>query len=434
MKTVYVGMSADVLHNGHINIINEAAKLGEVMVGVLTDAAIASYKRLPFLTFEERRIVVEALKGVSKVVAQETLDYRPNLEMYKPDIVVHGDDWKTGVQSKVRDQVIQTLAQWNGKVIDIPYTPNISSSRVNAAIKAQGTTADRRKGQLKRLLGAKNLIRVLETHSGLSSLIAEKLEVSVNGLKRDFDAVWSSSITDRVNKGKPDIQAIDITDRINTINSIFNVTTKPMIFDGETGGRAEHFVFTVKTIEQLGVSAIIIEDETDFAKSTQVGLNGGITQQSTPEFCAKIKAGKGAQVTDDFMIFACCKSLVFNKGLGDAIERSKAYIRAGADGIMIHSDKKDGQEILDFCKSFQEFGTGRSLIVVPSDYDGISEAQFEAFGVNIVIYDNHMLRAAYPAMLRAAKGLLGNSQNSDNGLHFASLKEISKMVSGTDYA
>lgn len=431
MKNVYVGMSADVLHNGHINIINEAAKLGEVTVGVLTDKAVASYKRLPYLTFEERKTVVAALKGVARVVAQETLDYRPNLEKYRPDIVVHGDDWKTGVQAKVRQQVSDTLANWDGYIVDIPYTPDISSSRVNAAIKAQGTTPDRRRGQLRRLLGAKNLIRVLETHSGISSLIAENLEVDVQGRKKSYDAVWSSSLTDSTNKGKPDIEAVDTTDRANTISSIFEVTTKPMIYDGDTGGRPEHFVFTVKTLERLGVSAIVIEDKTGLKKNSLFGTEVAQTQDTIQDFCAKISTGKNAQASDDFMIIARCESLILDKGMTDAVERCKAYLQAGADGIMIHSRREDGAEIMEFCKKYQEFGAGKPLVVVPSSFDRITEEEFEKAGVNVVIYANHMLRAAYPAMLNTARKILLNDRGFEVRPDCLSIKEILEMIPGT---
>lgn len=431
MKKVYVGMSADVLHYGHINIINEAAKLGDLTVGVLTDKAVASYKRLPYLTFEERKAVVESIKGVSHVVAQETLDYRPNLEKYRPDIVVHGDDWKTGVQAKVRQQVINTLAQWGGSVIDVPYTVGISSSRINTALKAQGTTADRRRGQLRRLLSARNLVRVLEAHSGISSLIAENLEIDVHGQKKSFDAVWSSSLTDSTNKGKPDIEAVDTSDRANTISSIFEVTTKPMIYDGDTGGRAEHFVFTVKTLERLGVSAIVIEDKMGLKKNSLFGTDVAQTQDSISDFCAKLSMGKNAQVSDDFMIIARCESLILDKGMADAVERCKAYLQAGADGIMIHSRHEDGADILEFCNEYQDFGIGKPLVVVPSSFDRITEAQFEKAGVNIVIYANHMLRAAYPAMLNVARKILENDRCFDVRPHCLSIKEILEMIPGT---
>lgn len=431
MTTVYVGMSADMVHHGHINIINEAAKYGDVIIGLLTDKAIASYKRLPYLTYEEREAVVIGLKGVSKVVRQETLDYRPNLESIKPDIVVHGDDWKTGVQAKVRDQVIATLAQWSGKLIDVPYTVGISSTKLNKAVKSQGTTPDRRRAQFKRLVHSKDIVRVIETHSGISSLIAENLEVNVNGQKRSFDAFWSSSLTDSTNKGKPDIEAVDTSDRANTISSIFEVTTKPMIFDGDTGGKPEHFAFTVRTLERLGVSAIVIEDKTGLKKNSLFGTDVAQTQDTIEDFCTKIQAGKNAQVSDDFMIFARCESLILDKGMDDAIERCKAYLGAGADGIMIHSRREDGKEIMDFCKLYQDFGLGRPLIVVPSSFDRITETEFAKAGVNIVIYANHMLRAAYPAMLDVATTILENERCFDARPKCLSIKQILEMIPGT---
>ena len=431
MTRVYVGMSADMIHHGHINIIKEAAKYGEVIVGLLTDKAIASYKRLPYLTYEERETVVAALKGVTKVVQQESLDYRPNLEVLKPDIVVHGDDWKTGVQAKVRDQVIETLEKWGGKLIDVPYTQGISSTKLNKEVKANGTTADRRRAQFKRLVHSKNIVRVIETHSGISSLIAENLEVDVDGQKRSFDAVWSSSLTDSTNKGKPDIEAVDTSDRANTISSIFEVTTKPMIYDGDTGGKPEHFAFTVRTLERLGVSAIVIEDKTGLKKNSLFGTEVAQNQDTIEDFCTKIQAGKNAQVSDDFMVFARCESLILDKGIDDAVERCKAYLEAGADGIMIHSRREDGKEILDFCKLYQDFGLGRPLIVVPSSFDRITETEFAKAGVNIVIYANHMLRAAYPAMLEVATTILENERCFDVREKCLSIKQILEMIPGT---
>lgn len=419
------------VHHGHINVINHAAQLGRVTVGLLTDEAIASYKRLPFLQFDERKAVIEALKGVDEVVPQTTLDYRPNLEKYRPDIVVHGDDWKTGVQAKVREQVIETLAKWNGNLIDVPYTPNISSTKLNKAAQSRGTTPDRRRAQLRRLLSAKTMVRVLETHSGISSLIAENLEVEVSGQKRSFDAFWSSSLTDSTNKGKPDIEAVDTTDRAQTISTIFEVTTKPMIYDGDTGGKPEHLAFTIRTLERLGVSAIVIEDKTGLKKNSLFGTDVAQTQDNVEDFCAKINAGKKAQVTDDFMVFARCESLILDKGMRDAVNRCRKYLESGADGIMIHSRKEDGKEILEFCEHYKEFGAGKPLIVVPSAFDRITETEFAKAGVNVVIYANHMLRAAYPAMYDVAKKILVNERCFDVRPQCLSIKEILEMIPGT---
>ena len=431
MTRVYVGMSADMIHHGHINIIKEAAKYGDVIVGLLTDKAIASYKRLPYLTYNEREAVVAGLKGVTEVVRQESLDYRPNLEALKPDIVVHGDDWKTGVQAKVRDQVIETLEKWGGKLIDVPYTQGISSTKLNKEVKANGTTADRRRAQFKRLLHSKDIVRVIETHSGISSLIAENLEVDVNGKKRSFDAVWSSSLTDSTNKGKPDIEAVDTSDRANTISSIFEVTTKPMIYDGDTGGKPEHFAFTVRTLERLGVSAIVIEDKTGLKKNSLFGTEVAQHQDTIEDFCTKIQAGKNAQVSNDFMVFAGCESLILDKDMSEAVERCRAYLEAGADGIMIHSRREDGKEIMNFCKLYQDFALGRPLIVVPPSFDRITETELAKAGANIVIYANHMLRAAYPAMLDVAKTILENERGFEVRPKCLSIKQILEMIPGT---
>ncbi len=426
MLKVYVGMSADFLHHGHINLINEAAKLGELTVGLLTDKAVASYKRLPYLTYGERKAVVAALKGVKKVIPQETLDYRPNLERIKPDIVVHGDDWKNGVQSKVRQQVIDKLADWNGKLVEIPYTRGISSTKINNAVKSQGTTADRRRGQLKRLLQSKDLVRVIETHSGISSLIVENLEVELNNKKRSFDAFWSSSVTDSTNKGKPDITAIDTTDRANTITSIFEVTTKPMIFDGNVGDRPEQFVYTVRTLERLGVSAIVIGDKISVA--TDITQNVTDLKGKVADLCAKILAGKNAQISDDFMIFARCRSLNTSTGIDCIIDRCKTYLSAGADGIMVQSDKVDRTEIMQFAEIYQEFCLGRPLILALASIDEITEKELLNAGVNVVIYSNHMLRAAYPAMLKVAKNILINERFNAVQEDFPSIQEILSII------
>jgi phosphoenolpyruvate phosphomutase len=433
-KIVYVGISADLMHPGHINILKEAVKHGRVIVGLLTDQAIASYKRLPFLTYAQRENVVANMKQVYKVVPQETLDYRPNLETIRPDIVVHGDDWKKGVQLKVRQQVIDTLSKWNGELVEVPYTPGISSTQLINAHKDLGTTPDRRRGQLKRLLNAKPLIRILETHNGLSSLIAEDLEIEDENGKHSFDGVWSSSLTDSTAKGMPDIEAVDPSSRANSVDQIFNVTTKPMIYDSDTGGKPEHFSYTVKNLERLGVSAVVIEDKIGLKKNSLFGTEVPQQQDTIEDFCNKIRVGKNSQVSDDFMIISRCESLILEQGMDDAVARCKAYLEAGSDGIMIHSRKSDGAEILEFCDYYKEFSAGRPLIVVPSSFDKITEAEFEEAGVNIVIYANHMLRAAYPAMYKAAKSILENKRAFEAREYCMSIKEILEIIPGTKNA
>ena len=352
MKKVYVAMSVDLIHKGHINIIKEASKLGEVTVGLLTDSAIASYKRLPLMPYESRKIIIEQIKGVSKVIPQTTHEYTTNLDLLKPDYVVHGDDWKEGIQKKIRDKVIESLKMWGGKLIEIPYTKVISSSIIDQHIKDIGTTPNIRLSLLRRLLAAKKIIRLNEVHNGLSGLITEKTKVLVDGKEEEFDAMWSSSLTDSTAKGKPDIEAIDMTSRMNTVNDIFEVTTKPMIFDADTGGKIEHFVFTVKSLERLGVSAVVIEDKVGLKKNSLLGKNVPQKQDSIENFQEKISSGKKAQITEDFMIIARIESLILEAGMNDALLRAEKYIDAGADCIMIHSNKKDPDEIFEFCEKY----------------------------------------------------------------------------------
>ena len=431
MKRVYVGMSADLVHPGHINLLTEAAKLGEVTVGLLTDSAIASYKRLPNLTFEQRKVVVENLKGVSRVVPQRTLDYTPNLLEYKPDIVVHGDDWRVGVQAATRQKVIETLRAWGGELVEIPYTPGISSTVLHESLKEVGTTPNIRLKRLRRLLDAKPFIRVLEVHHGLSGLIVENVRVTEDGIPREFDAMWSSSLTDSTAKGKPDIEAIDMTSRMQTVNDIFEVTTKPLIFDADTGGRPEHFAFTVRSLERLGVSAVVIEDKIGLKKNSLLGNDVYQEQSSIEDFSFKIQTGKRAKVTADFLIVARIESLILEKGVDDAIKRARAYIEAGADAIMIHSRQKRPDEILEFCAQFRKLEAQVPLVAVPSSYNQTFEHELAAAGVNVIIYANHMLRAAYPAMLDVAESILRAGRSYESEDHCMPIKELLKLIPGT---
>jgi len=431
MKKVYVALSADIIHPGHINIINEALKLGGVTVGLLTDKAIASYKRLPYLAYEQRRVVVENLKGVQSVIAQNTLDYTDNLRKVKPDYVLHGDDWCTGIQIETRKKVIEVLKEWGGKLVEIPYTSGISSTKLNEAIKSIGTTPDIRLKRLRRLINAKPLIRVLEVHNSLTGLIVENLRVHKNGVPQEFDCMWSSSLTDSTAKGKPDIEAIDMTSRMATVNDILEVTTKPMIFDADTGGRSEHFRFTVKSLERLGISAVVIEDKKGLKKNSLLGIEVSQTQETIKNFCEKIKIGKDAKITDDFMIVARVESLVLGKGLDDALKRARAYIEAGADAVMIHSKQKEPKEIFQFCKQYDKFKFRVPLVVVPSSYNKVLEQDLIKSGVKIVIYANHMLRSAYPAMVDVAKSILTHGRSYECEKQCMSIKNILNLIPGT---
>jgi len=428
---VYIGMSADLVHPGHLNIIRKAAELGELTVGLLTDQAIASYKRLPYMDFDQRKEVVENLKGVHRVVPQETLDYIPNIRKYRPDFVLHGDDWREGVQRKVRDDVIKTLAEWGGELIEIPYTQGISSTQLNNALKEIGTTPDLRRNKLRRLLLAKPIVRFIEAHNGLTGLIAENIGIDTDSGCKEFDGMWGSSLTESTSKGKPDIEAVDVSARMNTLNDIMEVTTKPIIYDADTGGKIEHFEFTVRTLERLGVSAAVIEDKVGLKKNSLFGNDVAQSQDTIEGFCAKLRAGKAAQVTDDFMIVARIESLILDAGMDDAVARASAYIDAGADAIMIHSRHKDPAEIFQFCEIYKSFNNRVPLIAVPSSYNAVTEDELANRGVNVVIYANQLLRAAYPAMVKTAESILahGRSAEADSGL--LSIKEILELIPGT---
>ena len=414
-KTVYIGMSADLVHPGHMNIIQIGRRLGEVTVGLLTDAAIASYKRLPYLTYEQRRLVIENIKGVAHVTPQETLDYVPNLQRLKPDYVVHGDDWRAGPQSATRQRVIDILKEWGGELVEPDYTPGISSSQLIHAKKEIGTTPDIRRGLLRRLIRAKPLVTILEAHNGLTGLIVERTSVAKGETQEEFDGIWISSLTDSTIKGKPDIELVNVSSRLETIDQILEVTTKPIIVDGESGGIAEHFVFLVRTLERLGVSAVIIEDQVRLMKHSANGTGAAQTQDSIENFAAKIAAGKRAQVTEEFMVIARIESLILKAGQEDALRRARAYIEAGADAIMIHSKEKSPDEVFEFLREYDEFENRVPVVLIPTAYNSVTRAELRDTGANMVIYANHLLRAAYPAMARAAESLLqhGRSLEAD---------------------
>jgi len=428
-KIVYVGMSADLIHHGHLNIINKASQLGYVIIGLLTDEAIASYKRLPLIPFKERKVILSSIKGVDEVREQNTLDYVPNLRIIKPNYVVHGTDWRTGVQKETRQRVIETLREWDGELIEPDYTQGISSTVLNTAIKSRGITPARRLESLKRLIDAKPLLNFMETHNGLSGLVVEKTSVQKGQQKKEFDGFWLSSLTLSTSKGKPDTELVDFSSRFSIVEEILEVSTKPMIVDGDSGGKTEHFQFTVRTLERLGVSAIIIEDKIGDKRNSLFGTDVVQHQDSIENFCEKIKEGKRALVTDDFMIIARIESLILEKGMDDAITRAHSYIKAGADGIMIHSKEKSGDEIIKFCNEYKLFKRKVPLVVVPSTFSHITETEFKELGVNIVIYGNHLIRSAYPAMVEVAKSILKEescSKASDE--HCMPIKEILTLI------
>jgi len=409
-KTVYVGMSADLIHPGHLSIIDVARKLGDVTVGLLTDEAIASYKRLPFMAYEQRKIVIENIRGVANVIPQTTLDYTQNLLDVRPNYVVHGDDWKDGVQSSVRDRVIEVLRQWGGELIEPKYTEGISSTQLNTAMREIGTTPEIRMKRFRRLLASNRVVRILEVHSGLTALIVENTKISHDERELEFDGMWISSLTDSVAKGKPDNGLVDLTSRLGTIEEALEGTTKPLIFDGDSGGLAEHFIFTVRTLERLGVSAVVIEDKEGLKQNSLYGTDVPQSQAAPEIFGQKIAAGKKAQITEDFSIIARIESLILGAGVEDALNRARTYIDSGADGIMIHSRAETPDEILEFCEHFAEIPNRVPLVVAPTTFNETFEEELVSAGIQVVIYANHLLRSSYPSMVKTAESILRNGR------------------------
>lgn len=430
-KTCYVAISADVIHNGHINVINEAAKLGDVVIGLLTDEAIASYKRYPLLPYAAREAVFRNMKGVVDVVPQATLSYRDNLEDLKPDYVVHGDDWRSGFQSAIRQEVVDLLRQWGGELVEIPYTKDVSATELESNLRTLHGTPDARRGSLRRLLALKPFLRVIEASNGLSGLIVENARITdeESGQVREFDGMWVSSLCDSTFKGKPDIELVDFTSRIRTIEEIMEVTTKPIILDGDTGGKPEHFAHNVKTLERMGVSCVIIEDKTGLKQNSLFGTSVVQVQDDPHAFATKIAAGKRAQRTRDFMIVARIESLIAGAGVDDALERARIYIEeGGADGIMIHSKEKSGAEIFEFMERFRADWPDVPLILVPTSYNQFTEEELASKGASIIIYANHLLRAAYPAMKRVAECILENERSLEADDMCLSIKEVLTLI------
>lgn len=430
-KSVYLGMTADIIHPGIINIINEGAKYGELTVGLLTDSAIVTHKRLPYLNYEQRRAVVESIKGVAHVVPQEEWSYVPNLRRYRPDFIIHGDDWKTNYLSKIREEVYEAMKEWGGQVIEIPYTQGINSSALAENAAGIGTTPDIRRATLRRLIAAKPVVRIMEAHSGLSGLIIEHTELMKEDGLHSFDGMWSSSLTDSTDKGKPDIEAVDLTTRMQSLTDILECTTKPIIYDGDTGGIPEHFVFTVRTLERNGVSAVIIEDKKGLKKNSLFGTEAKQVLASEEEFCHKISEGKKAQVTKDFMIIARIEEIIAGYPVDDALKKAFAAVKAGADGIMIHSKDKSGADIKEFCTRFRKEYATVPLVLVPTTYNMFTEQELAAWGANIIIYANHMLRAAYPAMVRCAQTILQAERSLETDEFCMPIKQILELIPGT---
>ncbi len=428
MKTVYACFTTDVIHEGHMNIIRTANKYGRLIIGVLTDEAMVKFDRFPSISFEERLNMIKNIPGVDEVVVQDNIMYDDIVEKLHPDFIIHGDNWMSGPTRAIRDNAEKLLSQYGGKIIDVPYTYNENVKHIDNKMREKLAMPEFRRKRLKQLLKIRPIVKAIEVHNGLTGLIAEKTVVEHNGQLDQFDAMWISSLCDSLAKGKPDIELVDMTSRYRTIEDVTEVTTKPIIFDGDTGGLTEHFVYTVRTLERLGVSAIIIEDKTGLKKNSLFGTEVEQTQDTIENFSAKIAAGKKVQLTDDFMIIARIESLILEKGIDDALVRANAFIKAGADGIMIHSRKSDPSEILEFCDLFRQNDKTTPIVVVPTSFNAITEDELAAHGANIVIYANQLTRSAFPAMENTAKEILVNHRAKESEERLLPIKDIISMI------
>lgn len=428
MKTVYTCFCTDIIHEGHLNIIEHAHKYGKVIVGALSDEALIRYNKFPTISLEERIKLYEGLDGVDEVVVQHNVMYDEIIREFHPDYVVHGDNWKEGPEVAIRENVVSLLEEYGGTLVEVDYTYNPEVKKIDRQLKEKLTMPEYRRRRLKQLIKIRPIVKALEVHSGLTGLIAEKTVIENNGELDQFDAMWISSLCDSTAKGKPDIELVDMTSRFRTIDDVTEVTTKPIIFDGDTGGLTEHFVYTVRTLEKMGVSAVIIEDKTGLKKNSLFGTEVLQTQDTIENFSAKIAAGKKAQLTEDFMIIARIESLILERGMEDALERAKAFVDAGADGIMIHSRKKEPDEILEFCDRFRKNNSETPIVVVPSSFNSITEEELSVHGANIVIYANQLTRSAFPAMQKTAEDILRFHRAKEVDDRLMPIKQIITLI------
>ncbi len=428
MKKVYTCFCTDVIHEGHLNILRHAKEYGKVVVGMLTDVAMVKFNRFPTVPLEVRIQRVKETGLADEVIVQEQVMYDEVLRQVKPDYVIHGDNWSEGPERVIRENVISCLARMGGELIEVPYTYNAEVKRVDDCMKERLAMPEFRRKRLRQLLQLRPVVKTLEVHSGLTGLIAEKTVVESGGELDQFDAMWISSLCDSTAKGKPDIELVDMSSRMRTIDDVMDVTTKPIILDGDTGGLVEHFVYNVRTLERMGVSAIIIEDKVGLKKNSLFGTEVEQTQDSIENFTAKIRVGKQALRTEEFMIIARIESLILEKGMEDALKRAFAYVEAGADGIMIHSRKKSPEEIVSFCRQFRERDAKTPIVVVPTSFNSITEEELAEAGVNIVIYANQLTRSAFPAMQATAISLLQNHRALEVDEKLMPFRDIIRLI------
>ena len=421
-------MGADILHTGHLNIINKAKNYGKIIIGLFTDSAIAEYKSLPLINYSQRLEIMKNLKGIYKIVKQDTWDYSKNLYKIKPDYLIHGDDWKVGIQKKTRAKVISILKKWSGKLIEIPYTkePQIKDNKKN--VQNIFFNPENRVSRLSRLINSKDIVRFIECHNPLTGLMIEKLKINHKNQFREFDGIWSSSLTDSVSNGKPDNQSVELSTRISNLNNVIEVTSKPVLFDADNGGRPEHLSYTIRNLERLGVSAIAMEDKVGLKSNSLFKDQTKANQDSIKNFCNKIKIACSARRSKDFLIVARIESFILGRNIKDALKRAENYSKAGADLILIHSKINTPKEVFLFSKKFQKSKYYKPLVAVPSTYSSVTENQLIQNGFKIVIYANHLLRAAYPAMENAALNILKNTRSLETEKNIISIKKILNLI------
>jgi phosphoenolpyruvate mutase len=426
-KIAYVPLAVDILHEGHINIIKTAKKYGNVVVGLLTDKAIAEYKDLTILNFNEREVLVKNLSLVDDVITQDSNDYESILNQIKPDYFVHGDDWKFDNRKHIRKKVIKVLKKWNGKLIEPKYTKNISSTLIKNKI-IEISSPSNRVSILKRSILNKDITRILESHNALTGLIIENTFINKNNKKIEFDGMWSSSLTDSATKGLPDNSSLSFSSRISSLQNMLDVTTKPVVFDADNGGQLEHLSFLVRSLERSGVSAIIMEDKVGLKKNSLFNNQLGVRQDKPTEFAKKIKKICEARKSEDFMVIARIESFILGKGLNDALKRAEIYSKSGADAIFIHSKEKTPKEIFAFAKAFKKSKFFKPLVSVPSTYSIVYEKELIKNGFKLVIYANQLLRSAYPAMTNTAKTILKNSRAFEADKKIIPIKEVISLI------
>ena len=428
MKIIYVPMAADIINSGHLNIIRKAKKYGKIVIGLFTDSAVAEYKSLPLINYEQRLEIIKNIKGISQIIKQETWDFTENLKKLKPHYVIHGDDWKKGIQKNMRKKVINTLRKWNGRLIEIPYSKKPQNSKIHEQVKNMYFNSESRVSRLKRLIDSKPIVRILESHNSLTGLIIENLKMIKSGKFLEFDGMWSSSLTDSAIRGKPDNQSVDYSTRISGLNEILDVTNKPLVFDADNGGRLEHLPYLIRGLERAGVSAVVLEDKIGLKKNSLFKNQIGVKQDSINNFSKKIKKANESKTSKDLLIVARIESLILGKSKIDAIKRAEAYSRAGADAILIHSKHKEPDEIFNFAKTFIKSKYYKPLVAVPSTYSKTYEKDLIKNGFKIVIYANHLLRAAYPAMLSAAKTILTKQRSYEVEKKISSIKDVINLI------